>query len=419
MKLTVTKTGPLKGAVCVPADKSICHRALLLAAMCEGPSTIKGISPGLDVEATIAFICGLGISVERTGANAVVHPGTMAMSGDFDCGNSGTTMRLGIGSVASLPGPFRFTGDPSLVTRPMARVAQPLREMGAEVELSARGTAPVLVNGGPLTGIEHTPAVASAQVKSAVLIAGLRAEGTTTVTEPTPTRDHTERLLASIGAPIRRTFSKVSVSRWDRGSGFDLEVPGDISSAAYLIAAATLVPGSVVEITGVGLNPTRTGFIEVMRSMGADIETTIDSEEPEPVGRVVVKASHLLGVEVGAELVPGCIDELPLLILMASVAEGKSVISGAGELRFKESDRLSAMARCLRTFGTKFEETSDGMVIEGGDLEGGSISSMGDHRIALTMAIAGLVSKEAVSIDGWEAADVSYPGLPGDLRELG
>jgi 3-phosphoshikimate 1-carboxyvinyltransferase len=388
------------------------------------------------------FIRALGVSVQETPGE--VHVGGCGWDGfrapeqTLDCGNSGTTMRLGIGLLAGQRFEARLTGDASLCRRPMARVIEPMRAMGVRVESEPGGCPPLVVRGGSLQGISYRLPVASAQVKSAVLIAGLQAQGETVVIEPEPTRDHTERLLASFGAPVRVDRDQqdaagagrrivVSGGSWLRATSVTL--PGDFSSAAFFLVAALLVNGSDLVVSQVGLNPTRTALLDVLRAMGASFEIRM-VEQPsccEPVGTIRVRSSALRGVTVAPELIPRLIDEVPLLCVAAACAEGVTRITGARELRVKESDRIAVMARELRDRGVSVEELPDGLVIEGKGpvtarrpfpLHGGTAASHGDHRIAMGMAVAGLASNGGLCIDGAEVAEVSFPGFYARLGGL-
>lgn len=405
----------------MPADKSVAHRAMILAAMVSGTSRIQGEFYGEDVASTVSCIRALGCRVEADGKALVVH-GTgwcLPENAKLYAGNSGTTMRLLSGALAGRRGIFTLSGDASLSRRPMLRVAAPLRRMGAGVRLADGDRPPVTIVGNDLSGITYTPEVASAQVKGAVLLAGLQAEGTTTVVEVLPTRDHTERLLSWLGGRIERSGRSVSVAGGDqifRREGFDLTLPGDLSSAAFLLVAACLSPGSNLSVEGVGLNPGRTGVLEVLQAMGADIAVDRTASDPEPVGVVTARASALRALEIGGALIPRAVDELPVLALAATQAYGTTVIRDAADLRVKESDRIAVLARGLRKLGARVQDLEDGLKIEGPTpLQGGTVDSGGDHRMALTFAVAGLIARAPVTVLGWEAAAVSYPGFARDL----
>lgn len=350
--------------------------------------------------------------------------GLTASPGPLDCGRSGTTMRLGMGLVAGAPFHSTLTGDPQLLRRPMGRVAQPLRLMGAGVELGDDGLPPVTVRGGALRGIDYVVPVASAQVKSAVLLAGVQATGTTTVTEPVPTRDHTERLLQAMGATIHGRVNEDGLgmeTAIEAGSlgPLELEIPGDLSSAAPLIAWATLVPGSDLTIEGVGLNEGRTGFLRILERMGGAVEVARSSEGIEPSGDVRVRHKALGGTVVGPEEIPGAIDELPLIGVLATQADGVTEVRGAGELRVKESDRLAGLASGLRAIGAEVEELSDGFAVRGPTpFRGGVCEAAGDHRLAMAFTVAGLIASGAVVVHGMEFVGDSFPEFEMVLRSL-
>jgi 3-phosphoshikimate 1-carboxyvinyltransferase len=410
---------PLTGSISVPGDKSISHRALILSALAEGTSTIAGLNPGEDVRATGDALAALGARVTRGDDNNVEVEGygiagLREPAGVLDLGNSGTSMRTLLGVCAGIDGLSVLTGDASLCSRPMLRVAAPLRQMGATVDGRAYGELPPMtVRGGDLQAIDAELNVASAQVKTAILLAGLRATGTTSVTEPAPSRDHTERMLAAAGVEVARSGNTCSVEGGSQPRPMAWDVPADTSSALYLIVAALLVPGSELTVTGVSLNPTRTAALDVLVRMGADL--AIEEKETtggEPRGDVAARSSPLTATEIAPEEVPGLIDELPLLSVAASQAEGTTTVAGAGELRVKESDRIAAMVGGLNALGARAEERPDGMVVEGpAPLSGGAIDSHGDHRVAMSFAIAGLVSAEGVRVSRWSCVDTSFPGF--------
>ena len=410
---------PLSGSISVPGDKSISHRALILAALADGAGSITGLNPGADVRATAGAVAALGarvdfdaednVRVEGYGLAGLREPGDV-----IDVGNSGTSMRTLLGVCAGIDGVTVLTGDESLRSRPMLRVAAPLRQMGAAVDGRSYGELPpMVVRGGDLRAIDAELNVASAQVKTAILLAGLRAEGTTTVTEPGPSRDHTERMLAAAGVDVGGSGTTCSVSGGSTPRPVEWDVPGDTSSALYLLVAALLVPGSELTVTGVLLNPTRTAAFDVLARMGADL--TVEEKQTvcgEPRGDVTARASSLIAAEIGPEEVPGLIDELPLLAVAASQAEGTTVVSGAGELRVKESDRIAALVRGLRQIGGAAEERGDGFVVSGpAQLAGGAVDSLGDHRVAMSFAVAGLLSAEGVRVSRWSCVDTSFPGF--------
>jgi 3-phosphoshikimate 1-carboxyvinyltransferase len=408
----------LEGHVAVPGDKSISHRAVLIGSLCEGETRIAGFGRSGDTEATIAAVRALGVDVLDEDVDVLLVRG-LGLSGlkepgkPLDCGNAGTLMRLIAGILAGQSGRFELVGDESLSRRPMERVAEPLRRMGANVE-TTDGHAPLVVCGASLRSIDYELPVASAQVKSAVLLAGVLAEGKTTVVEPLPTRDHTERLLEKAGAHVQRRPRSVSVEPAKRLALGELEIPGDVSSAAPLLVAAAIIPGSQITVHGVGLNPRRTGLLDVLERMGARIAVyNRRSIGGEPAGDVEVQASELVAASISAEDVPTLVDELPLFALAACHARGLSVVRGAAELRVKESDRLEAIVEELRRLGAHIRVTRDGFRIRGvpARLRGGVVDARGDHRLAMLGAVAGLSSREGVEIRGAEAVDVSFPGF--------
>jgi 3-phosphoshikimate 1-carboxyvinyltransferase len=427
-------TAALVGSCSVPGDKSISHRAAILAALAPGTSRIRGFSPAGDCASTLSAVAALGARVEgepgdgslrivgpiaphgrHAGPDADADPGANVI----DCGRAGTAMRLLAGVIASLPMSATLTGDRQLLRRPMRRVADPLRLMGAEVGLVEDERPPIHVSGGGLSGIDYRMPVASAQVKSAVLLAGLLASGRTTVREPIPTRDHTERMLAAMGARIGVAPGAAWVERGGL-SPLDLVVPGDLSSAAFLLTAAAIVPHSSLTIEGVGLNPTRAGFLRILERMGGDVTIDPDAEcGGEPAGSILGRHARLRATLVGADEVPSAIDELPLIGLLATQADGVTEVRGAGELRVKESDRIAGLVRGLRALGADAEELPDGFVVRGPTkLRGGAPDARDDHRLAMTFAIAGLIADGPVRVDGISYADDSFPGFETVLGEL-
>jgi len=422
MELVVSPAGRLRGRVRVPGDKSISHRAALIGALARGDTVIHDFLRADDCLHTVSCLRALGVGIEDEGSRLIVRgmgPRWRAPMTPLDAGNSGTTMRLLAGILAGQPFQTELTGDASLRTRPMDRIVEPLSRMGARIVASGDGRFPPLrISGGSLRGITYTLPVASAQVKSAVLLAGLLAEGPTTVVEPTPTRDHTERMLAAFGAPIRRDGDRVSVTAAAL-RGHEVRVCGDISSAAFLLAAAAGMPGSELTIEHVGLNPTRTGFLDVLRALGAEVDVRQTGEDTgEPVGAVTVRGRRLRGVRIGGSLIPRVIDELPVLCVIATAAEGETVISDAAELRVKESDRIAVIARGLRALGGEVEERPDGLTVYGSRLHGGRVASAGDHRIAMAFAVAGLLAGGPVTVEGAESIKVSFPEFGRVLQEV-
>jgi 3-phosphoshikimate 1-carboxyvinyltransferase len=418
----VTKVEPaatLAGHIAVPGDKSISHRALLIGALADGETHVTGFGRSRDTESTLAAVRALGVEVDEPAADEVLVRG-VGLSGlkapaeAIDAGNAGTLLRLLTGILAGQHGRFELTGDESLRARPMDRVAEPLSRMGARIS-TTNGLPPVVVEGTDgLHGIDYTLPIASAQVKSAILLAGLNAEGRTTVVEPSPTRDHTERMLAAAGARVVRRPSSVTVERPSRLRLDRVEVPGDFSAAAPFIVAATLLAGSELTIHDVGLNPRRTGFLDVLERMGARISVFNRRQAgAEVVADVEVHSAELTATDVAAAEVPLLVDELPLFALAASMARGDSRLSGAGELRVKESDRIETVANGLRALGVHIRARDDGFDVRGVPARprGGRIQSGGDHRIAVLAAVAGLVSREGVEIGDADAAAISFPGF--------
>jgi 3-phosphoshikimate 1-carboxyvinyltransferase len=424
--MRVEPVAALEGHVAVPGDKSISHRAVLVGAICDGPTAISGFGRSADTEATIAAVRALGVDVAEEDVDTLTVTGVglrglREPEAPLDCGNAGTLMRLLPGILAGQEGRFELVGDASLSARPMERVAEPLRRMGARIE-TTDGHAPVVVEGGNLVTISYELPVASAQVKSAVLLAGLYAHGgETTVVEPYPSRDHTERMLERAGARVERRPKSVSVRVAERLALGTVEIPGDFSSAAPLLVAAAIVPGSDVTVHGVGLNPGRTGLLDVLERMGARVAVyNRRSSGGEPAGDVQVQASELVGARVTEAEIPTLVDELPLFALAASHARGESVVSGAAELRVKESDRIEAVVDELRRIGAHIRATPDGFRIRGvpARLRGGAVDTRGDHRIAMLGAIVGLASREGVELDGAEAVETSFPGFFQLLAQL-
>ena len=415
--MKIEPAAQLTGHVAVPGDKSISHRAVLLGAIGEGETLVRGFGRSADTEATVAAVRALGVKVEEVAHDElyVLGVGLRGLrAGTVDCANAGTLMRLLAGIVAGQSGRFELTGDESLSSRPMERVAEPLRQMGAEVA-TTDGHAPIVIEGSDaLRGLTYELPVASAQVKSAVLLAGINAGGQTTVVEPAPTRDHTELMLESGGVPVRRGPTSITVQPAGSLRLGEVDVPGDFSSAAPLLAAAALVPGSDLTIHDVGLNPRRTGLLDVLERMGAHLQIFNRRRAGrEQVGDVQIQYSELGAVEVDADVVPRLVDELPLVALLASHARGKSIVRGAAELRVKESDRIEAVTDGLRACGAKVQSREDGWTITGVPtrLRGGRVDARGDHRIAMLGAVAGLASREGVDLEGAETVAISFPGF--------
>ena len=416
---------PLHGVLDIPGDKSISHRAILLAAIADGVSRIDGFLEGEDTRATAAVFAQLGVRIEAPAAGVrIVHgvgiDGLRAPAAPLDCGNAGTAMRLLAGLLAAQPFDSVLVGDASLSQRPMQRVIAPLQAMGARIEADD-GHAPLRIHGGQsLHGIDYTPPVASAQVKSALLLAGVRAHGRTCVREPQPTRDYSERMLQAFGYAVDHRPGEAALVGGQRLHATDITVPADFSSAAFFLVAATLVPGSQVRLRRVGINPRRTGLLPVLRAMGADIEAVeVGMHGGEPVADLVVRHAPLHGIRVPAEHVADMIDEFPALCVAAACAQGTTDIRGAAELRVKESDRIAVMAAGLRALGIDVGETPDGAVIHGGRLHGGNIDSHGDHRIAMAFAVAGQRADGEVVIRDTANVATSFPGFEALARTTG
>ncbi|AVX30823.1 3-phosphoshikimate 1-carboxyvinyltransferase [Carboxydocella thermautotrophica] len=417
----------IKGELMIPGDKSISHRAVLLGALTEGTVEISGFLPGADCLSSVSCLRQMGVEIEETGPGALkVHgrgwQGLKEPSDVLDVGNSGTTMRLLLGILAGTDFFSVLTGDASIRRRPMGRVTEPLQKMGARIQGRSQGKlAPLAIQGGKLVGCQHLSAVASAQVKSALLLAGLRAEGKTEVQEPAVSRDHTERMLRTFGVEIGQEGNRLWVEGGQKLQAVPVQVPGDISSAAFWLVAASIIPNSSLYLKQVGVNPTRTGILDVLQAMGARIQLmNYRRFGDEPVADLLVESAELQGVEIGGELIPRLIDEIPVLALAAAVARGRTIIRDAAELRVKESDRLAAISRELSKLGATIEEMPDGLIIEGGaKLVGARVESYHDHRMAMTLLIAGLVAHGTTTVSGCEAIPVSYPDFVSSLQRLG
>ncbi len=411
--------GALVGHIAVPGDKSISHRAVLIGALCEGETRVRGFGRSADTESTIAAVRTLGVQVDEPADDELlVHGaglrGLRPPGAPIDCGNAGTLMRLLTGILAGQQGRFELTGDESLSARPMDRVAEPLTRMRARIATN-KGLPPIVVDGtDALTGIDYALPMASAQVKSAVLLAGFNAHGTTTVSEPAPTRDHTELMLRAAGANVRIRPHSVSIDPAARLSLEEVVVPGDFSAAAPFVVAATLLSGSKLTIHDVGLNPRRTGLLDVLERMGARVSVFNRRKlGGEWIGDLEVHSAELVATDLGAEEVPLLVDELPLFALVAACARGNSRLTGAGELRLKESDRIESVTEGLRTLGVRIRARDDGFEVKGVPARptGGRMPSDGDHRIAVLAAVAGLVSREGVEVGDAEAVAISFPGF--------
>jgi 3-phosphoshikimate 1-carboxyvinyltransferase len=423
-KIIASPGRAVSGRIRVPGDKSISHRALMLGAVAEGKTLISGFLAGEDCLATMAALRGLGVIIDDTDPNRIVVEGVglhglRPANAPLDMGNSGTGMRLLAGLLAGQSFPTELTGDASLCQRPMERVAKPLREMGAHIT-TVDGCPPLRINGGSLEAINFVSPVASAQVKSAVLLAGLYADGNTRVTEPGITRDHTERMLQTFGAHVCYGDQVSAVNGPARLAGCKVAVPGDLSSAAFALGAGCLATGSGLAIEGVGINPTRTGVLDILRLMGADIGIKERSAMgAEPVATLVARSSKLQGVVIPETLIPLAIDELPLVFALAACADGKTVISGAEELRHKESDRIAVMATGLRNLGIRVDESPDGAVIHGGQIAGGEVDSAGDHRIAMAFCVAAMAAAGPVTILDTANVATSFPGFVTLMQSIG
>ncbi|MCL6637036.1 MAG: 3-phosphoshikimate 1-carboxyvinyltransferase [Alicyclobacillus sp.] len=427
--LYVRPCGPLQGTVTVPGDKSITHRAILFGLLAEGETRICGWLDAADCRSSLRLAQALGAQVRHDGEDLLITGtgGRLQEPGDvLDCGNSGTTMRVFLGPLAARV-PFAcLTGDASLRRRPMQRVADPLAQMGAHIHLRAGKYAPLSVTGQPLQGIEYRLPVASAQVKSAILMAGVLAEsGETTVVEPEATRDHTENMLEAFAVPVTRERAgdglilRVPPQQTLRAA--TVHVPGDLSSAAFVLAAGLMVPGSKVQVLRVGLNETRTGMLRVLERMGAHVQAeNVNRLSGEWMGDLTVTAGMLRGTEIEPSEVPSLIDELPILAVLAACAEGPTVVRGAKELRVKETDRIAAITAGLRAVGVQVDEAEDGFTVYGrGVIPGGEVDSQDDHRIAMSFAVAGMASQRGIAIHRWSCVGISYPTFTETFTQLG
>lgn len=416
----------LRGEITVPGDKSISHRSIMLGSLAEGTTRVTGFLMGEDNLSTWQAFEAMGITIRRLGEGELEITGRglegLVEPGDvLDCGNSGTTMRLMTGLLAGQKFFSVLTGDKYLRRRPMKRVVTPLTSMGARIwGRDGDERAPLAIRGGGLQPISYTSPVASAQVKSAILLAGLSVEGMTTVSEPHLSRDHSERMLAYFGADVRPFAGGVSLIGRPRLSARDIQVPGDISSAAFFLVAGLITPGAELLVRNVGINPTRSGIIEILRAMGGQLDLLNQREQSgEPVADILVRHSALKGIEIGGDLVPRAIDEFPVISVAAALAEGQTIIRDAEELRVKETDRIAAMVSELGKLGAKVAARPDGMLIEGVEqLAGGSVTSHGDHRIAMSMAVAALAARNAVTIEDTECTETSFPRFWERLGQL-
>jgi len=418
LRFMVQPGGALKGDIQVPGDKSISHRAVIFGVLAQGVTEVSGFLDGLDCLATRDAFRAMGVKIEGPAeGHLTIHGvglrGLQAPVRVLDMGNSGTSMRLLAGLLSAQLFDSVLVGDESLMRRPMRRVIEPLTQMGARIEANVKGTAPLRIHGGQkLHGINYTLPVASAQVKSALLLAGLYAQGETLIHEPAPSRDHTERMLQSLGYPLSVAKGKIRITGGASLRAGRIEVPGDLSSAAFFLIGASIAQGSDLLIRNVGVNPTRIGVIEILRLMGADISwENTRYLGAEPVADLHVRARPLHGIEVPAELVPLAIDEFPALFIAAACARGETVVTQAAELRVKESDRIQVMANGLQALGIQAQPTSDGIRIQGSELQGGTVESYGDHRIAMAFAIAGLRAREPIVINDCANVETSFPGF--------
>jgi len=426
MNFLVTAGGKLNGQIRVTGDKSISHRSIMLGALADGVTIVEGFLEGEDNLATLNAFRMMGVEITepdngRVEIRGVGIDGLRAPETDINLGNSGTSMRLLTGLFSAQKFNTTLTGDKSLVTRPMRRVTEPLTKMGASFSTNETGTPPIEIKGQQsLCGIEYDMPMASAQVKSSILLAGLYANGETCVTEPAPTRDHTERMLKGFGYDVQVSGNKVCLLGGERLTATNIDVPGDISSATFFIVGASIAKGSELTIKHVGINPTRVGVINILRLMGANI--TIDNELDvggEPVADIHIKYAKLHGIDIPEDQVPLAIDEFPAIFIAAACAEGKTVLTGARELRVKESDRIQAMADGLTVLGINAQATDDGIIIQGGTLEAGTVNSYGDHRIAMSFAMAGLCAKHDIKILDCANVNTSFPGFAALANQVG
>ena len=423
---TVSPGGQLRGTLRVPGDKSISHRSIMLGSLAEGTTRVSGFLEGEDNLATLNAFRALGVHIEgpqdgKVTIHGVGMHGLKVPRESIYLGNSGTSMRLLTGLFAAQGFDCTLTGDTSLSKRPMKRVADPLAKMGAVIETTAAGTPPVNIRGGQkLSGIDYVMPVASAQVKSSLLLAGLYADGMTCVTEPAPTRDHTERMLRGFGYAVQTQGNRICLRGGGKLTATDIDVPADISSAAFFMVGASIAPGSDITLEHVGINPTRTGVINILRQMGADITLSNEREVGgEPVADIRVRSAQLHGIDIPEDQVPLAIDEFPALFVAAACAEGRTVLTGAHELRVKESDRIATMADGLQALGIDAQPTEDGIVIQGGTLHSARIHSHGDHRIAMSFAMAALRAQGDIVIDDCANVNTSFPGFVDLARQTG
>lgn len=425
IKQLICNQNSLNGTINVPGDKSISHRAIMFGAISNGETIVRNFLFGDDCLSTISCFRKLGINIEQEQNEIKIYGegwnGLKEPSSVLDVGNSGTTTRLMMGILAGRPFHSVVIGDDSIAKRPMNRVVLPLREMGASIKGRENGNyTPIAIQGRMLKPITYKLPVASAQVKSCLLLAGLQADGETTVIEPAATRDHTERMIQHFGGELFIHNNQITIKGNQKLTGTTVDVPGDISSAAFFMVAAAIMKNSEVVLRNVGLNPTRTGIIDVLTRMGADISIEMDKEASfEPVGTVTVRNSTLKGIEISGDLIPRLIDELPIIALLATQAEGQTIIKNAEELKVKETNRIDAVAGELSRLGADIVPTDDGMIITGRTaLHGGTVSSLGDHRIGMMLGIASLICQDNVMLEDYEAIEVSYPNFFEDMQTL-
>ncbi|MGE7878349.1 3-phosphoshikimate 1-carboxyvinyltransferase [Peribacillus muralis] len=423
-KKLLTGIQSLRGSIDIPGDKSISHRSIMFGALAEGETTVTNFLPGADCLSTISCFKQLGIHIEQEGKQVRIEGkgfnGLTEPKEVLDVGNSGTTIRLMTGILAGQDFSAVLTGDESIAKRPMTRVVNPLRQMGAKID-GRKGAeyTPIFIRGGKLEGIRYELPVASAQVKSAIILAGLQADGETTIIEPEETRDHTERMIQAFGGKIVKDGHTIKVGGNQVFKGTTIHVPGDISSAAFFLVAAAITKNSEVVLKNVGLNPTRTGILEVMKAMGADITIEKKTSGGEPAGDITVRSSRLKGTTISGDLIPRLIDEIPVIALLASQAEGITTIKDAAELKVKETNRIDTVANELSILGADITPTADGLIIDGGkSLNGGSVTSHGDHRIGMMLAVAALITDGDVELADPDAIDVSYPEFFEHLTHL-
>ncbi len=414
----------LHGEVTVPGDKSISHRSVMFGSLAKGTTRITGFLQGVDCLSTISCFQKMGVSIENLGGTVLVHGnglhGLKAPDQVLDCGNSGTTTRLISGILSAQDFSVTLTGDASIQKRPMKRIMEPLRQMGADItSINGNGCAPLAIHGKSLHGIHYPSPVASAQVKSSILLAGLYAEGETSVTEPSLSRNHTELMLKEFGADVRTEGTTAIIRPANELFSQEISVPGDISSAAFFLAAGLMIPNSEILIRNVGINPTRDGMIRVCQAMGGDLTLSPVQKSGEPVADILVRSGSLHGIDIHGDIIPTLIDELPMIAAMACFAEGDTIIRDAAELKVKESNRIAVMTENLQRMGADVEETEDGMIIHGGKpLHGAVIDSHLDHRIAMTFAITAGLADGETEILGAECVNISYPGFYQDLKKL-